>query len=322
MITMMQGMSGSRAAITDLIGNTPLLPLRTVTARRIRPGVRVYAKAEWYNPGGSVKDRAALSILAEGERTGALTKDKIIIDATSGNTGIAYAMLGAVLGYRVRLAVPANAGVERKRLLAAYGADVLYTDPLEGTDGAQHVVRKLVQEDPNRYFYADQYNNPANWRAHYHTTGVELIRQTHGKITHFVAGLGTTGTFVGTARRLKEYRPAIRCIAVQPDAPLHGLEGLKHLASAVVPGIFDPTLVDQTVEVSTEEAYDMIRRTAREEGLLLGPSSAAALVAALHVAEQLETGTVVTIFADHGSRYLSDSLWENNHAATQPHCAA
>ncbi len=319
---MMRGMRESRAAITDLIGNTPLLPLRTIAARRICPGVTVYAKAEWYNPGGSVKDRAALSILAEGERSGALTRDKIIIDATSGNTGIAYAMLGAVLGYRVRLAVPANAGVERKRLLAAYGADVLYTDPLEGTDGAQHIVRKLVQEDPNRYFYADQYNNPANWRAHYHTTGVELIRQTHGRISHFVAGLGTTGTFVGTARRLKEYRPAIRCIAVQPDAPLHGLEGLKHLASAVVPGIFDPTLVDQTLKVSTEEAYDMVRRTAREEGLLIGPSSAAALVAALHVAEQLEAGTVVTIFADHGSRYLNDSLWENNHAATQPHCAA
>ncbi len=313
MITISQRLTGSD--IAELIGNTPLLRLRQIGAGR--PNVQLFAKAEWYNPGGSVKDRAALNMIREGERTGKLTKEKIIIDATSGNTGIAYAMLGAVLGYRVQLAVPANAGQERKRLLAAYGADVIYTNPLEGTDGARETVRAIVHANPDRYFYPDQYNNPANWQAHYTTTAAEIIRQTEGRITHFVAGLGTTGTFVGTARRLKEFNPSIRCIAVQPDSPLHGLEGLKHLPTADVPGIFDPTLADETIEVSTEEAEEMARRTARQEGLLIGLSSAAAFVASLRVAERLRAGVVVTIFADHGSRYLHDVFGENNDATAQ-----
>ncbi len=307
--------------LLELIGNTPLLRLHGIGDGEVSPAVEMYAKAEWYNPGGSVKDRAALSMICEGRRTGALTKEKILIDATSGNTGIAYAMLGAVLGYRVQLAVPANASEERKRVLAAYGAEVIYTNPLEGTDGAQETVRKLVHDNPDRYFYPDQYNNPANWRAHYDTTANEIIEQTQGRITHFVAGLGTTGTFVGVARRLKEFNPALACIAVQPDAAFHGIEGLKHLPSAVVPGIFDPTLVDQTVEISTEEAYEMVQRTARAEGLLIGPSSAAALAAALRVARGLESGVIVMIFADHGTRYLSDTFWENTYAATEPYRA-
>lgn len=322
MITITHSPTRHRAAIVDLIGNTPLLHLRNIGAHTLRPNVHVYAKAEWYNPGGSVKDRAALNMIREGERTGALTKGKVLIDATSGNTGIAYAMLGVMLGYRVLLAVPANASLERKRLLAAYGAEVIYTDPLEGTDGAQEVVRRLVRENPDRYFYPDQYNNPANWLAHYNTTATEIIEQTEGSVTHFVAGLGTTGTFVGTARRLKEFNPAIRCVAVQPDSPLHGLEGLKHLPSAVVPGIFDPTLVDQSVEVSTEEAHAMAQRATHAEGLLIGLSSAAALVAALRIAQRLDSGVVVTIFADHGTRYVRDAFWENNNAATQPHRTA
>jgi cysteine synthase B len=295
--------------ILSRIGDTPLLPIRAVTKGLIPPGVRIYAKAEWYNPGGSVKDRAALNMIQEGEQTGRLTPGKTIIDATSGNTGIAYAMIGAVLGYRVQLAVPANASVERKQILNAYGADVMYTDPLEGTDGAQRYVRTLVEQYPERYFYPDQYNNPANWRAHYTSTAMEILKQTAGGLTHFVAGLGTTGTFVGTARRLKEFNPVIKCVSVQPDSPLHGLEGLKHLSTALVPGIYDASLADDNIEVNTEEAYQMVSRLAREEGVLVGPSSAAALIACIQAAQVMTDGLIVTIFCDSGMKYLSERVW-------------
>ena len=295
-------------AVVQRIGNTPLLKLPRFQAVSSR--VEIFAKAEWYNPGGSVKDRAALSMIREGERSGALAMGKTIIDATSGNTGIAYAMIGAALGYRVELAVPANAGPERKRILFAYGADVTYTDPLEGTDGAQLYVKKLVADRPDEYFYPDQYNNPANWQAHYRTTAFEIYNQSGKAITHFVAGIGTSGTFIGTARRLKELNAAIRCISFQPDTPLHGLEGLKHLQTAMVPGIYDMKLADEHLEVSTGAAHEMARRLAKKEGLLVGTSSAASMVTALQVAQRLEEGVVVTVFPDHGSRYLSERFWE------------
>lgn len=295
-------------AVIQRIGNTPLLKLPRFQAVSSR--VEIFAKAEWYNPGGSVKDRAALSMIREGERSGALAMGKTIIDATSGNTGIAYAMIGAALGYRVELAVPANAGPERKRILFAYGADVTYTDPLEGTDGAQLYVKKLVADRPDEYFYPDQYNNPANWQAHYRTTAFEIYNQSGKAITHFVAGIGTSGTFIGTARRLKELNAAIRCISFQPDTPLHGLEGLKHLQTAMVPGIYDMKLADEHLEVSTGAAHEMARRLAKKEGLLVGTSSAASMVTALQVAQRLEEGVVVTVFPDHGSRYLSERFWE------------
>jgi cysteine synthase B len=294
--------------LVERIGNTPLLRLPRFSG--ISPRVEIFAKAEWYNPGGSVKDRAALNMVREGERSGALTRGKTIIDATSGNTGIAYAMIGAALGYRVKLAVPGNASSERKRILFAYGANVIYTDPLEGTDGAQLYVKKLVAEYPDEYFYPDQYNNPANWQAHYRTTALEIYKQTGNAVTHFVAGIGTSGTFVGTARRLKELNAAIRCISFQPDSPLHGLEGLKHLQTAMVPGIYDTKLADEHLEVSTDAAHEMARRLAKTEGMLVGVSSAASTVAAIQVAERLSEGVVVTIFPDHGSRYLSERFWE------------
>jgi cysteine synthase B len=294
--------------LVERIGNTPLLRLPRFSG--ISSQVEMLAKAEWYNPGGSVKDRAALGMIREGERSGALTREKTIIDATSGNTGIAYAMIGAALGYRVKLAVPANASSERKRLLFAYGAEVIYTDPLEGTDGAQLYVKKLVAEHPDEYFYPDQYNNPANWQAHYRTTAMEIYTQTGSTVTHFVAGIGTSGTFVGTARRLKELNAAIRCISFQPDTPLHGLEGLKHIQTAMVPGIYDMKLADEHLEVSTDAAHEMARRLAKTEGMLVGVSSAASMVAALQVAQRLSEGVVVTIFPDHGSRYLSERFWE------------
>jgi cysteine synthase B len=294
--------------LVERIGNTPLLRLPRFPG--ISRQVEIFAKAEWYNPGGSVKDRAALSMIREGERSGALSRGKTIIDATSGNTGIAYAMIGAALGYRVRLAVPANASSERKRILFAYGADVVYTDPLEGTDGAQVYVKKLVAENPDEFFYPDQYSNPANWQAHYRTTAPEIYDQTGQAVTHFVAGIGTSGTFVGTSRRLKELNGAIRCISFQPDTPLHGLEGLKHLQTAIVPGIYDTKLADEHLEVATDAAHEMARRLAKSEGLLVGVSSAASMVAALQVAERLSEGIVVTVFSDHGSRYLSERFWE------------
>ncbi len=304
-------MTGVGDTVLSRIGNTPLLRIQKIAGLDVRPGIELYAKAEWHNPGGSVKDRAAMNMILEGERTGQLTKEKTIIDATSGNTGIAYAMIGAILGYRVLLALPANASHERKRILKAYGASVAYTNPLEGTDGAQLYARRLVQQHPEQYFYPDQYNNPANWQAHYQTTAPEIFEQTSGRVTHFVAGLGTTGTFVGTSRRMKELNPNIRCISVQPDAPLHGLEGLKHLDSAMVPGIYDPKLADENIAVSTDDAYAMVKCLAREEGLLVGISSAAAMVAALRVSERLSEGVIVTIFSDDGTKYLSDPVWKS-----------
>ena len=296
-------------SVLGLIGNTPMLSFRRV-AEEVSP-VQVLAKAEWYNPGGSVKDRAALSMILDGERRGLLTQDKILIEATSGNTGIAYAMIAAERGYKVTVALPKNASHERKQSLIAYGAHLVLTDPTESTDGAQRYVRKLVDENPDRYFYPDQYNNDANWRAHYETTAMEIWRQTDGQVTHFVTGLGTSGTFMGVTRRLKELNPAIQCISMQPDGPLHGLEGLKHMATAMVPGIYDPDIADEQLEVRTEDAHRMALKLAREEGLLVGVSSAANMVAAMKVAERLKDGVVVTIFCDSAAKYLSESFWQD-----------
>ncbi len=295
--------------VLSLIGNTPLVRLAALT--REFPGVELYAKAEWANPGGSVKDRAALNIIREAERAGQLNRDRILLDSTSGNTGIAYAMICAARGYRLKLFVPGNASLERKRIFKAYGADVVYTDPLQGSDGAIRRAREQHQENPDLYFYADQYNNPANWAAHYETTGREIFEQTAGRITHFVAGLGTSGTFMGATRRLRELQPGVRCISVQPDSAFHGLEGLKHMPSAIVPGIYDSSLADENLYVGTEETYSMARRIAREEGLLAGISSAAAVVAALKVAERDREGVIVVVFPDSGDRYLSEEFWND-----------
>jgi cysteine synthase B len=294
------------------VGNTPLLKLSRI-ARQFEP-VEIYAKAEWFNPGGSVKDRPALSMILEGERKGELKPGKVILDATSGNTGIAYAMIGASRGYPVTLCMPSNASQERKRILKAYGAELILTDPARSTDGAIEKAREMYRSDSDRYFYPDQYSNDANWKAHYQTTGPEIIEQTEGKLTHFVAGLGTTGTFVGTGRRLRQHDPRIRLISFQPDAGFHGLEGLKHLATAMVPGIYDPALADENLWISTEEAYRMVRRLAREEGLLVGISSGAALVACFQIAAPLSRGRskakIVTVFPDSGDKYLSEKFWD------------
>lgn len=295
--------------VLSAIGRTPLLRLATIP--RDVPGVEIYAKAEWLNPGGSVKDRPALNMVLEGERRWALRPGKIILDATSGNTGIALAMIGAARGYGVRLCLPANASQERKKILAAYGADLMLTDPLEMIDGAILTARGLAAADPDRYFYADQYNNPANWQAHYATTAPEIWLQTEGRVTHFVAGVGTGGTFVGTARRLKTFNPSIRAIEVQPDTSLHGIEGLKHMPSSLVPGIYDPSLADERLTIATEEAYEMAARLAREEGFFVGISSGAAMAAALTVARQVEMGVIVTVFPDGGGKYLDEEFWRD-----------
>jgi cysteine synthase B len=306
--------------IVDLIGYTPLIRLRRVT-RDLPDGIEIYGKAEWFNPGGSVKDRPAWNIVRTAIERGELRGGRRLLDATSGNTGIAFAMIGAALGFCVTLCVPANVSTERKRILKAYGAEVIYTDPLESSDGAIRKARALYAQHPDRYYYADQYNNPANWQAHYETTGVEIWQQTEGRITHFVAGLGTTGTFVGVGRRLREYRRDIQLIALQPDSPFHGLEGLKHLETAIVPGIYDPTLADANLAISTEDAYAMARRLAREEGLLVGVSAAAAVVGSLRVAEAIlrdaETrgiephAVIVTILCDSADKYLSERFWDD-----------
>ena len=294
-----------QAAVWQLIGRTPLVRLSRLEPR---PGVEIYAKLESRNPGGSVKDRAASSIIRDALDRGVLTHGRTILDATSGNTGIAYAMLGAAIGFPVKLCVPSNVTRERQRLLKIYGAQVVWTDPMDGSDGAIREARRLYAADPERYFYADQYNNQANWRAHYETTGVEILEQTGRRITHFVAGLGTSGTFMGTSRRLRHEKPDVKLISMQPDSPLHGLEGLKHMATAIVPGIYDPTLADENLTIDTESAWNMLRRLAREEGLFAGVSGAAALVAARRVAATLDRGVVVTILPDGGDRYLSEPM--------------
>jgi cysteine synthase B len=294
-------------SILDLIGRTPLVRLKRF--ERETPGVELYAKAEWQNPGGSVKDRAAARMIADGEASGALRPGQTIVDATSGNTGIAYAMVGASRGYPVKLFLPDNASPERKLILKAFGAELVLTDPLEGTDGAIRRVRQAVAEEPGRYFYPDQYSNDGNWRAHFDTTGPEIIEQTNGRITHFVAGLGTSGTFVGTGRALRKHNPAIKLISFQPDSPFHGLEGLKHMPSALVPKIYDPSLADDDMNVCTEDAHKYVRRLAREEGLMVGISAGAALCAVLTVARNIGEGVVVTVFPDGAEKYLSETFW-------------
>jgi cysteine synthase B len=283
------------------IGNTPLIQICRMT-KHLR-GVQVFAKAEWLNPGGSVKDRAGLRIIEDGEQSGRLTRDKIILDSTSGNTGIAYAMIGAIKGYRVELVVPANVSEERKKALEAYGVKLIFTDPLMGSDGALLEAREIYESNPNQYFKADQYNNPSNWRAHYETTGLEILHQSKGRVTHFIAGVGTGGTLMGTGRRLKEYNRQMRLFGVQPDSGFHGIEGLKHIETAIRPGIYDESILDGTFFVKTEDAYEMMTRLAKEEGLWVGPSSGAAFWASLKLAESIDWGVIVTIFPDGGDRY-------------------
>ena len=293
------------------IGNTPLIRLERVAAHL--PGIQILGKAEWANPGGSVKDRAASAIVAEAQERGQLAEGKHLLDATSGNTGIAYAMLGAAMGFPVTLCVPANVSPERKHILQAYGANVVWTDPADGSDGAIRKARALAADEPEKYFYANQYGNDANWRAHYRGTANEIWEQTGGQITHFVAGLGTSGTFVGTTRRLKELNPEIQCISMQPDSPFNGLEGLKHMATAIVPPIYDPALADRNVEMETEAAYAMAKRLGRTEGLLVGVSSAAAVATCLRIAEEEavkgKEAVIVTILCDSADKYLSERFW-------------
>jgi S-sulfo-L-cysteine synthase (O-acetyl-L-serine-dependent) len=298
-------------SLLEQIGNTPLLHLANLG--REFPNIEFYAKAEWFNPGGSVKDRPALSMIQAGLSSGLLEPGKTIIDATSGNTGIAYAMIGAAMGFAVKLCLPENASHERKRILRAYGAELVLTPGDEGTDGAICRAREIVAERPEAYYYPDQYSNPANWQAHYRATAAEIWEQSHGEITHFVAGLGTSGTFVGTTRRLRTLNPEIRCISLQPDSSFHGLEGWKHMETALRPAIYDETLADENVAVETEQAYRMVKRLARQEGLLVSPSSAAALVGCFAVAKRIpprERAMFVTIFADSAAKYLTERFWD------------
>ena len=299
-------------ALLDRIGNTPLVRLERIAAHL--PGIQILGKAEWANPGGSVKDRAASSIVAAAMKLGKLGHGQHLLDATSGNTGIAYAMLGAAMNFPVTLCVPSNVSPERKRILSAYGASVVWTDPNDGSDGAIRKARELAAAEPEKYYYADQYGNDANWQAHYRGTANEIWEQTAGQITHFVAGLGTSGTFVGTTRRLKEWNPQIQCISMQPDSPFNGLEGLKHMATAIVPKIYDPSLADSEMEIETETAYRMAKRLARSEGLLVGVSAAAAVAACLQVAEKEAAegreAVIVTILCDSADKYLSERFWE------------
>ncbi len=307
--------------VLERIGNTPLIRIERIAAHM--PGVQILGKAEWANPGGSVKDRAASAIVAEARRRGLLgasgaTRGQRLLDATSGNTGIAYAMLGAAMGFGVTLCMPGNVSAERKKILAAYGAEVVSTDPADGSDGAIRKARELAAEGGERFYYADQYSNNANWQAHYQTTGPEIWQQTEGQVTHFVTGLGTSGTFMGTARRLKEFSSDIECISMQPDSPFHGLEGMKHMASALVPAIYDPSLADNNIEIETEKAYTMAKRLAREEGILVGISAAANVAAALRVAQDAVSAgeaknrdlVIVTILCDSADKYLSERFWE------------
>jgi cysteine synthase B len=297
--------------LAERIGNTPLIRLDALTAHL--PGVQLYGKAEWMNPGGSVKDRAASSIVAAAQREGKLAKGKILLDATSGNTGIAYAMLGAAQGFPVTLCMPSNVSIERKRILQAYGANIIWTDPADGSDGAIRKVKEMNAADPDRYFYADQYGNDNNWRAHYNTTAPEIWQQTEGTITHFVASLGTSGTFMGTTRRLREFNPAIQCISMQPDSPFHGLEGLKHMATAIVPPIYDAHLADRNIDMATERAYAMAKWLGRHQGLLIGVSAAAAVAASFQIAEEEHAAgreaVIVTILCDSADKYLSEHFW-------------
>jgi len=295
-------------SVIELVGNTPLIKLTRIT-EGINPDVEVYAKAEWFNPGGSVKDRPALWMILDGINSGKFTRDKILMDSSSGNTAIAYAMLGAALGYEVELVTPMNINIERKKTLTAFGAKIIYSDPLEGSDGAIRLARKLKAENPEKYFMPDQYNNPANPQSHYDTTAVEIWEQTEGRITHFLAGLGTSGTFMGTSRRLKEFNPDIKTISIEPSEALHGLEGMKHMPSSIVPGIYDESKADELVRVRTEDAYDMMKDLLKKEGIFVGHSGGAVAYAAIECAKNLEEGVVVTVFPDGGYRYLSGGIW-------------
>ncbi len=298
--------------LLSLIGKTPLIHIPTLTEEM--PGIEIYGKAEYFNPGGSVKDRPALNMIREGECAGKLDKSRTLLDSTSGNTGIAYAMICAAKGYKVKLCLPSNASHERKRILKAYGAEIVFTDPAEGSDGAIRKCREIFAQDPERYFYPDQYNNPANWQAHFETTGPEIIAQTEGRITHFVASLGTSGTFMGVTRRMHRDLPGVHCISAQPSTGFHGLEGLKHMPTAIVPGIYDPTLASENLWLETEDAYNMVKRLARQEGLLVGISAGGNVVAALTIAKRLHAakqhGVIVTILCDSADKYLSESFWD------------